>query len=63
MSKHTRPHEDYAERRKDAYPPIGDQLDAVRQLAEALQDVVQLPPAVEQWLTLLQNVKQRFPKS
>ncbi|MFJ3259642.1 hypothetical protein ACIPK7_05265 [Pseudomonas sp. NPDC086581] len=55
-------HDDYAERRSQAYPPIGDQLDAVRRLAETLRDIVQLPKEVEQWLNVLQKVKRRFPK-
>ncbi|MFV3308798.1 hypothetical protein ACNFBT_26340 [Pseudomonas sp. NY15181] len=52
----------YSARRAEAYPPIGDQLDAIRQLAETLQTVVPLSSEVEQWLAELQRVKQRFPK-
>lgn len=55
---------DYATARAAAYPPIGDQLDAVAKLAAALRDAkaLALPPEVEAWLADLETVKARHPK-
>lgn len=53
---------DYREARKDAYPDIGDQLDAVFKLAQYLQDVGHaLPPDVRHWITQCAQVKDEYP--
>lgn len=55
--------EDYRARRKAAYPPIGNQLDAVMKLAQALRDAgTPLPPETAQWLAECEGVKARFNK-
>lgn len=48
--------------RQKAYPPIGDQLDAVYKLTEALQGVIELPPEVLAWLEDIKAVKASYPK-
>lgn len=55
---------DYATARAAAYPPIGDQLDALAKLAAALRDAkaVALPPEVLDWLAKVEAVKTRHPK-
>ena len=49
----------YDKRRAEAYPPIGDQLDAIWKLVESLGD--DAAPARDM-LTKIQAVKNRFPK-
>lgn len=48
--------------RQKAYPSIGDQLDAVYKLTEALQGVIELPPEVLVWLEDIKAVKASYPK-
>ena len=52
----------YKEARKEAYPPIEDQLDAVYKLAKALQGTVELPPDVLKWIADIDKVKSDFKK-
>ncbi|RIQ74585.1 hypothetical protein D0838_05150 [Bordetella avium] len=53
----------YAAARRAAYPNVGDQLDAVMQLAKALQDQgLALPDDVAAWIAACQKVKNDFPK-
>lgn len=53
---------DYAERRKKAYPDIGDQLDAVFKLAQHMREQgQQLPPDVSQWVDECAAVKEKYP--
>lgn len=53
---------DYREKRKEAYPPIGDQLDAVYKLALALENTIELPIEVKQWINELTSVKTKYKK-
>lgn len=49
--------------RARAYPPIGDQLDAILKLAQHLQSTGQaLPDAVANWIEECNSVKRRYPK-
>lgn len=58
--KHSEP---YAPLRAAAYPPIGDQLDAVMKLAKALHDQgINLPLDVLSWIEQCEQVKTRFRK-
>ncbi|TGV09717.1 hypothetical protein E4695_04200 [Alcaligenaceae bacterium 429] len=53
---------DYRELRKQSYPDVGEQLDAVFKLAKHLQSLGQdLPPDVEKWVNDCQEVKDKFP--
>ncbi|AZY50080.1 hypothetical protein C0J09_13795 [Bordetella avium] len=53
----------YVAARRAAYPDVGDQLDAVMQLAKALQDQgMALPDDVVAWVAACQKVKNDFPK-
>lgn len=52
----------YKELRQEEYPPIGDQLDAIYKLTEALQETLNLPPEVQSWISELDAVKAKFPK-
>jgi hypothetical protein len=59
----------YAERlaachaaRRTAYPPIGDQLDAIMRGFEALSAGEPLPPEVAAWVADCQAVKSAHPK-
>ena len=52
----------YKEARRGAYPPIGDQVDAVYKLAKSLQSTVELPPEVQAWVAEIYAVKARYPK-
>jgi len=50
----------HAERRRQEYPVIGDQLDAVYKLARHMQEQgQQLPPDVEQWVAQCRAVKEK----
>lgn len=52
----------HAERRRQEYPDIGDQLDAVYKLARHMQERgQQLPPDVEQWVAQCRAVKEKYP--
>lgn len=54
----------YIEQRLDAYPEIGDQLDALADLAAALRaQGITLPPKAETWLEEIQVVKANYPKA
>ena len=58
--RHREPH---GHRRQAAYPSVGDQLDAIYKLAQALQDQgVSLPDDVHSWIAQCAEVKRRFPK-
>ncbi len=49
--------------RAAAYPSIGDQLDAVMQLADfLLHDGNELPPKVVEWINNCKAVKAKVPK-
>jgi len=52
---------DYAEARREAYPPLGDQLDALWKALDASGQA--LPPEAQQVLDYVKSVKRRFPKS
>lgn len=58
-----RHHEDYRPLRATAYPPIGDQLDAIYKLAQALavQGFV-IPAEVQAWIDKCKKVKATYPK-
>jgi len=52
------------ELRRNAYPDVGEQLDALYKLAAALRaQGISLPDEVQQWIESCAEVKQRFPKS
>lgn len=54
---------DYARARQQAYPDIGEQLDAVMKMAAALRaQGVELPPETVQWIDRCQRVKSGIPK-
>lgn len=56
--------EDYRERRKSEYPPVGEQLDAVYKMAVALQQIgIELPAAVAKWVNEIDSIKAKYPKS
>lgn len=49
--------------RAAAYPPVGDQLDAIMKMAHALHEQgISLPPEVMEWVDRCLEVKRRFPK-
>lgn len=53
---------DYRELRRQAYPNMGEQLDAVFKLAQYLQGKGHdLPAEVQQWIANCKEVKERFP--
>jgi len=55
--------EPYAPLRAAAYPALGDQLDAVLKLAQALhQKGIELPDETRAWIEKCEEVKQRYPK-
>lgn len=55
--------EDYRKLRREAYPPMGEQLDAVVKLAQAMREQgVELPPETEAWINRCLAVKSKFPK-
>lgn len=56
--------EPYAPLRESAYPPVGDQLDAVFKLAQALRDQgIVLPAQVLSWVDRCERVKLKYPKN
>jgi hypothetical protein len=58
--KHT---DDYAKRRKQEYPTIEDQLDALlKGFQELANGGMKLPPSIKAWVDQLQRVKDKFPK-
>jgi len=55
--------EDYRAMRQKAYPPIGDQLDAVMKLANVLGAYgIALPLETREWIEACQKVKDQYPK-
>ncbi|MFW8567357.1 hypothetical protein [Orrella sp. 11846] len=55
--------EPYTRLRQQAYPKIGDQLDAIFKLAKHMKDSgEELPTEVTEWLDRCQAVKDKFPK-
>ena len=53
----------YRKRRRDAYPPVCDQLDAMVKLGQALRDQgIALPADVNAWIDACQEVKRKHPK-
>ena len=59
--KHRTPH---GPKRKAEYPDIGDQLDVIVKLADALrQQGIHLPQEVNQWIDKCQSVKAKYPKT
>jgi len=58
-----RHHEPYAPLRAQAYPPIGEQLDAVFKMAQALQQQgIRLPDETCAWIAQCQAVKDHYTK-
>lgn len=53
---------EYIMNREMAYPPIGDQLDAVYKLAKSLQGTMEFPPDVLKWIADIDQVKDKFKK-
>lgn len=63
MTAMHRHHVDYRAARRARYPDIGDQLDAVRALAEHLRRTgPPLPAEVVAWLDTLDAIKRAHPK-
>lgn len=57
------PEFNYTYHRMKAYPPTGDQLDAVFKLAKALQaQGISLPADTVAWINEVQSVKDTYPK-
>jgi len=55
--------EPYAPLRRQAYPSIGEQLDAILKMAQALQQQgIALPDETQAWIAKCQAVKQRYAK-
>ena len=54
--RHTR---DYAEARREEYPALGDQLDALMQYFAAMPDI---PEGLGEWIDACQAVKDKYPK-
>lgn len=56
-------HEPYAPLRAAAYPPIGDQLDAIVKMAKTLHEQgIGLPPEVMEWVGQCEQVKATYKK-
>jgi len=56
--------EPYAPLRRQAYPPVGEQLDAVLKMALALaQQGIALPEETRAWMAQCQAVKDRYGKT
>lgn len=53
---------DYRQSRQDAYPSIGDQLDAVMKGLEAYSKGEPLPEDTLAWIDACRNVKFDYPK-
>lgn len=52
----------YAQKRIDEYPPISDQIDAIKKGFDALRDSgIELPAATTEWLDSIQAVKDKYP--
>lgn len=58
--EHARPH---GAVRAAAYPPVGEQLDAIYKLAAMLARAgMELPPETRAWIAQVDAVKRRYPK-
>ena len=58
--KHSTP---YAPLRAAAYPPVGEQLDAIMKMAQALKaQGISLPAEAYTWIDQCEQVKARFKK-
>jgi len=56
--------EDYAQKRREAYPDLADQMDAMVKMAEALQrQGLAIPPETQSVIDRCRAVKKRFPKN
>lgn len=56
--------EDYVPLRKKEYPAIGEQLDALMKLAQALQTQgIELPSETLEWISKCNKVKTKFKKT
>ena len=53
---------DYRQSRQDAYPSIGDQLDAVMKGLEAYSKGEPLPPETLNWIDTCKVIKSTYPK-
>lgn len=64
MAKKLSISQDYALRRQRAYPPVGDALDAIQTVLQALDSsgVIKLPPVAKAWVDACEAVKTRIPK-
>lgn len=55
--------EPYDRLRREAYPEVGEQLDAIAKLAAALREQgVPLPEETSRWLDRCLSVKKKYPK-
>lgn len=54
--------EDYRKLRAAEYPAIGDQLDAIYKLAEAVKGVVEFHPDTMKWMDQIAAVKAKYSK-
>jgi len=55
--------EDYRTLRRQAYPSLGEQFDAVYKMAAALRDQgVQLPEETLDWLLTIEQIKKTYKK-
>ena len=54
--RHTR---DYAEARREEYPPLGDQLDSLMKHFASLPEI---PAELQDWINACQAVKDKYPK-
>ena len=55
---------DYRPLRRERYPQLGDQLDAILALARALKEQgVAIPEQTQRWMDACAEVKRRYPKS
>jgi hypothetical protein len=52
----------YRLERQQSYPPITDQIDAIYKAISALKDTLVLPKETLEWLTCIDNIKNKYPK-
>jgi hypothetical protein len=52
---------DYCEARKEAYPPVGDQLDAL--FRHFASDPDNVPAELQGWVDACMAVKEKYPKA
>lgn len=50
---------DYAEARREEYPPLGDQLDALMKYFAALPEI---PADLQDWVAACQATKDKYPR-